>query len=124
MGSPHLMRRRRLVSRTHQFLPEVRFACMYNGCDVYGIEDGFDEGLWGHELLDPSTIRAASLCTPLGTWAKCEPHLRAQNKVANGALECSSGFGHTTAIAVCRIADAARLYGKYTNVSRQKPTNL
>ena len=123
MGLPHLMRRRLLI-KTYQFLPEVRYAAIYNGCDVHGLEDGIDEGMWGHELVDPSTIQAASLCTPIGTWAKGEPHLRAQNKTAKRALECSSGFGYTTAIIVYGIAAAARLYGKYKCIPTQNHLSI
>jgi len=44
-------------------------AGIYNGADIEGMEDGIDKGLWGHPLIDQSTIRVASLFAPLGPWA-------------------------------------------------------
>jgi hypothetical protein len=77
--------------RTHRAFPsvsfhhpaELRYAAIYNGCDVKGLETCIDEGLWGHDLLDPSTIRVASLCTPVGTWARGEFHPQPQLEVTH-----------------------------------------
>jgi len=55
-----------------QFAIEVRFAAVHNGTDVDGLENCIDEGLWEHELIDPSTVKVATLCTPLGTWPRGE----------------------------------------------------
>jgi hypothetical protein len=52
---------------------EVRFAAMFMGADVRGLENCIDEGhMWDHPLIDPTTVRVASVFTPMGPWAKCK----------------------------------------------------
>ncbi|CCA67628.1 hypothetical protein PIIN_01456 [Serendipita indica DSM 11827] len=52
----------------HRIAREVRYAAIYRGSDVPGLEDCIDLGLFGHPLIEPSSIRAASLYTPIGPW--------------------------------------------------------
>lgn len=54
----------------HRIAREIRWAAVYNGCDIDGLEDCIDQGIWDHDLIDPSTVKVASLSTPIGTWAK------------------------------------------------------
>jgi hypothetical protein len=64
------------LSFTYYETSEVRFAAMFMGADVRGLENCIDEGhMWDHPLIDPSTIRVASVFTPVGPWAKCKPAL-------------------------------------------------
>ncbi|KIM28359.1 hypothetical protein M408DRAFT_329454 [Serendipita vermifera MAFF 305830] len=48
---------------------ELRSGAPLRGSDILGMEKSLDEGLWGHELLDPETAQAASLFLPMGPWA-------------------------------------------------------
>lgn len=50
---------------------ETRYAAVYNGSDIDGMENSLDYGAWGHPLLDQTTVQAASIFTPLGPWATC-----------------------------------------------------
>lgn len=48
------------------------------------MEDGIDKGMWGHPLIEPSTIRVASLFAPLGPWAAGQFLHFAKALIANG----------------------------------------
>ncbi|PVF97655.1 S-adenosyl-L-methionine-dependent methyltransferase [Serendipita vermifera] len=66
---------------------EVRFAAMYMGADVRGLENCIDEGdMWDHPLIDPATIRVASVFTPMGPWAKSHDVEQSQRLAYAGSL--------------------------------------
>jgi hypothetical protein len=57
-----------------KYLPEIRTAAIYNGANCDILDNSIDEGLWDHELIDPTTVQVASVNVPLGTWAKGKPN--------------------------------------------------
>ncbi|KAG8827580.1 hypothetical protein FRC17_007792 [Serendipita sp. 399] len=58
---------------------ETRYAAILNGSDIDGLEDRIDEGMWDHSLIDPSSVRVASLFTPVGPWLTSQdPHEQQQ----------------------------------------------
>ncbi|PVF94981.1 S-adenosyl-L-methionine-dependent methyltransferase [Serendipita vermifera] len=66
---------------------EVRFAAMYMGADVRGLENCIDEGhMWDHPLIDPNTIRVAHTFTPMGPWAKSRDFEQSQRLLYAGSL--------------------------------------
>lgn len=70
----------------HRIAREIRYAAVYNGCDVDGLENCIDYGIWDHELIDPSTVKVASMATPLGIWAKARDEDTQQRVLYTGSL--------------------------------------
>lgn len=70
----------------HRIAREVRYAAIYKGSDVPGLEDCIDLGLFGHPLLEPSSIRAATMYTPIGSWPESSNDSEQQNLRYAGSL--------------------------------------
>ncbi|CCA67627.1 hypothetical protein PIIN_01455 [Serendipita indica DSM 11827] len=70
----------------HRIAREVRYAAIYKGSDVFGLEDCIDLGLFGHPLLEPSSICNAALYTPIGPWPESPDALEQQELRYAGTL--------------------------------------
>lgn len=65
---------------------EMRNGAPLMGSDILGMEASLDEGIWGHELVDPETVQAASMFLPIGPWPRVPDPAKQQLLTFSGTL--------------------------------------